>query len=114
MTSLYLRITTALNALGANPDDVADTLLAGGWTGLREDGLNCPISNYLTAVLPDIEAASVTFDRVKAFTVNADTLEIPLPRAASRFVDDFDGGAYDDLAAVITRHDGEVIDDLER
>ena len=114
MTSLPARVANALIALGLTADTVADSLLAGGWTGLREDGLHCPVSTYLTAVLPDVEAAAVGHDHVIVVSGSGETVEVTLPRAAAVFVVAFDGGSYDDLAAVITRVDGQVIDDLER
>ncbi|WP_432980452.1 hypothetical protein [Dactylosporangium sp. CA-233914] len=114
MTSLHQRLTSTLNTLGMSADAVADTLLSGGWTGLREDGLNCPVSNYVTAVMPDVEVAAVAFNRITVVSITGETVEAPLPPGAARFVIAFDTGSYDDLAATLTRDDGEVIDDLER
>lgn len=114
MTSLHQRLIHVLDALGPSTDAVADTLLAGGWTGLREDGLNCPISNYVTAVMPDVEVAAVASKRITVISTRGETIDSALPAAAARFVVAFDSGAYDELAATITRSDGEVIDDLER
>nr|BFE64983.1 hypothetical protein GCM10020063_095090 [Dactylosporangium thailandense] len=114
MSTLYRHLMHALEALGASADAVADSLLAGGWTGLRQDGLCCPVSNYIVAVVPHAEAASVTRNRITVITTDGEMCEATLPAGPAQFVSAFDGGAYDDLAAVITRTDGEVIDDLER
>jgi hypothetical protein len=93
---------------------VADTLLAGGWTGLRQDGLNCPVSNYVVAVVPDIEVAAVAFNRITVISTSGKTAEATLPPGPAQFVTAFDTGSYDELAVFLSRSDGEVIDDIER
>ncbi|MEV4620205.1 hypothetical protein AB0J74_16050 [Asanoa sp. NPDC049573] len=114
MSKTYQRLTKALAALGATADEVADTLLAGGWTGLREDGLACPVSKYVVSVLPDIEVAATSFQRIKVISTRGETVDASLPVGAAEFVTAFDTGSYDELAATLTRGDGEAIDDIER
>lgn len=114
MKTLTARLFEVLGALGTTADDVADALLAGGWTGLRQDGMACPVSNYVLDVMPDAEVAAVALSRITVITVRGETVVETLPPGPEAFVWAFDAGAYDDLAAVITGDDGEVIDDLER
>lgn len=47
-------VYAALRALGDTANDVADTLLAGGYTGARGDGCTCPVATYLRAIYRDV------------------------------------------------------------
>ncbi|WP_433051141.1 hypothetical protein [Dactylosporangium sp. CS-033363] len=114
MSTLYRHLIIALEALGTSADAVADSLLGGGWTGLRQDALCCPVSNYVVAVVPGAELAAVTRNRITVISTEGEPCDATLPAGPAAFVSAFDAGAYDELAAVLTRSDGEVIDDLER
>ncbi|MEU7868036.1 hypothetical protein [Dactylosporangium sp. NPDC049140] len=114
MNPLHRDLMHALDALGTTGAAVAVTLLRGRWTGLRHDGLRCPVSNYIVAVVPHAEVASVTRNRITVISTDGEMYEVPLPAGATQFVSEFDAGEYDDLAAILTDIDGEVIDDLER
>lgn len=96
-------VEQAVKALGDSPDAVATTLLALGFQGCKGSASNCPIANYVLAVVEGAETAHVgwayddsLYIRVtrQAFPSVADAEGFP---AASRFVDLFDQGDYPDL-----------------
>ena len=82
MTTTHGRLTRALNALGRTADQVADTLLAGGWTGLRSDGIACPISKYVVSVVPLMTPICFSMLIAGACTLSAVTSLKPVSCAA--------------------------------
>jgi hypothetical protein len=114
MSTTQQRLTYALALLGATANEVADSLLAGGWTGLRQDGIACPVSKYVATVVPEIEVAAASAQRITVVSTNGETVEAALPAGPAAFIRAFDAGAYDELAAALTRTDVDPVDDIER
>lgn len=108
------RVTAALRSLGSTADDVADMLDGGGCRGLRHDAGACPVSLFLTAVLPDVRGAAVGAGQATVFPVAGPDLEIDLPAAVATFVEAFDNGAYPDLVVTDCDSNGDPIDDSDR
>jgi hypothetical protein len=46
-------VRAALHALGSTADEVANTLLVGGYRGTRNKCSACPVAAYLAAKFPD-------------------------------------------------------------
>ena len=108
------RAIAALTSLGSSADDVADTLESGGWRGLRQDAGTCPVTLYLTAVMPDTLGAAVGTGQATVHPVDGRDVEIDLPPAVADFVQAFDGGAYPDLVVSDCDDNGDPIDDCDR
>ena len=108
------RLAAALQSLGSTADNIADNLEIGGWRGLRHDAGACPISLYLTAVVPHVQGAAVGADQATIHTLDGPDLEIDLPPAVADFVRAFDNGAYPDLAVTACDDNGDPIDDSDR
>jgi hypothetical protein len=94
MFTRHLHLLTALHALGATADDVANTLELGGWSGRPGDACNCPIAQYLVDMIPDATSAAVSESAATVFLTDARTAETVMPAGAAAFVDRFDDGAY--------------------
>ena len=94
MFSRYLRLMTALHALGPTAADVADTLDDGGWSGIPGDAMQCPIAQYLVDVVPDATSAAVSEYAVSVFTTDGQMTETVMPAGPAAFVGRFDDGEF--------------------
>ncbi|GGL05329.1 hypothetical protein [Mangrovihabitans endophyticus] len=106
-------ITKALTSLGATADEIAETLVIGGWRGLRNDAGACPISRYLTSVLPGADDVVTGTAQLTVLSRHAE-LDVDLPPAVEQFVRAFDDGGFPDLVVTVTDAQGDPIDDLTR
>jgi hypothetical protein len=108
-TTINQRAAAALIALGDNAEQIAVTLLRGGWYGERHNSGACPIAHYLMTVLPEVLDLAVGSYQATLYTVS-DTnpdIEIDLTEAVAGFVLTFDIGAYPEL---IAQHTAVVLD----
>lgn len=100
-------VTSALAALGTTPNQIADTLLAGGHHGKRGCEATCPLADYLAQIwpFPDFrvsvlsEPEDVLYVELLRFADNT-LVEVDLPAAAATFIRQFDAGQFADLAEV--------------
>jgi hypothetical protein len=83
----------ALIKLGNTHDEVAATLLAGGFKGKKTSSCDCPVARYLCATLDDGNVYRV--ERWEVFSDNGE--DTTMPKAVCDFVFWFDKGAYPDL-----------------
>lgn len=94
-------VDQALRALGASADEVAATLLAGGYRGVREDCTACPVAEYLGAVVDGCEVANVSDERVRVYVGPGHVEVWPPPKPVVAFLHRFDtDGAYPALVRV--------------
>lgn len=107
-------LTAALHALGADSDQVAETLRVGGHRGNQEDCYTCPVALYLLSVIDGATRADVNTVECAVWIGGASVLlpaaaRIQTPLAVAAFVSDFDDGAdYIDLAVFVDDFDAEV------
>lgn len=80
-----------LTQLGDTADDVAQTLLTGGYLGRRDDCANCPVAKYLRA--SGVYDAWVDQHEVTSGIVG----QVTLPKPVILFVQEFDSFGYPDL-----------------
>lgn len=91
----------ALNALGLDPADVADELEQLGLRGVPGSDCQCPIANYLVAMVDRCTSAGVYLDdalgqedeaHARLSAPGEEDLEIALPAAVIVFIRRFDAG----------------------
>ncbi len=108
LTRKWLR--NLLRGLGATAEEVAATLHAVGVKGSRTDAHDCPGAGYIAMkareILPATDLATVTLTADKAVIGITRTgtsyyreVRARTPEALEDFLDGFDSGDYDDLAA---------------
>jgi hypothetical protein len=114
MTTLKRFLHVTLSALGDTAADVADFLAIGGWSGLRNDPMRCPIAIYLKSVMPNLATAAASVNGISITTNDGESVHIATPPGPATFIAEFDNGAFDELAVSLTDSAGDVIDDLER
>ena len=107
-------LITALQSLGSTAEDVADTLISGGWRGFPGDAGTCPVALYLTTMLPFARSAVVGVGGATVHTVGDTDIDADLPPAVSVFVRAFDSGAYPELVVTACDDNGDVIDDHDQ
>lgn len=89
--------------LGTSAPEVARTLEHAGARGYRMSTEDCPVANYLSAVMgvdPKVSSVSVTNHRLVIHVSGhriVPTVRIMLPPAVRQFVRGFDTGAYPTL-----------------
>jgi hypothetical protein len=91
-------LAALLQTLGESPAAVADSLLAAGITGKRDDPECCPVANWLrreTGAEPYVEVDEAQLRGTRG----AEAIEVKLPRAVRGFVEAFDFCEYLDLEA---------------
>lgn len=97
------RVTELLEALGATEGAVAQTLVDGGYTGVRHDCSRCPIAVYLTASGINwpiqVSEMGVLIEVTNAAGDQYSVL-VRLPRPVLDFLTSFDAGVYAELRAV--------------
>jgi hypothetical protein len=107
-------LTIALQSLGSTAEDVADTLISGGWRGFPGDAGTCPVALYLTTMLPFVRSAAVGVGGATVYTVGDTDVDVDLPPAVADFVRAFDVGAYPELVVTACDDNGDVIDDHDQ
>lgn len=89
-------VAAALAALGSTPDEVAETLHAGGHLGIPVECRDCPVARYLQAVFPGVEVR--VYDVfVAVFPAEGDRFEVFLPPPVADLVELFDAGRVPQL-----------------
>lgn len=78
-------VTQALLALGRTPDEVAETLRAGGFRGQALCATACPIAAYLTKVFPGAAEVHVSAEAVTVSWVRDVIPPIPVTEFVRRF-----------------------------
>lgn len=93
-------IRDLLAHLGDTPDAVANSLRLRGFVGVRDDGCNCPVANYLRAHGVDevnVTRTDIADDRTVG--VHPGYWSMPTPGPIAEFIEAFDNACkYDDLA----------------
>lgn len=94
-------VSGALAALGTTPNQVADTLLDGGYRGNPACDATCPVATYLTDLWPDA-TCSVTEEPPDALIAEVwysttACVQVPVPDPVSAFIRRFDGGEFGEL-----------------
>lgn len=85
-------VLDALDALGADCDQVAESLSRRGISGYAGNVSRCPVANYLTAELDGAWCVTA------ADAMDLASLEsVTVPPAVADFVERFDAGDYPDL-----------------
>lgn len=99
-------VTSALVALGLDPEDVADDLLEAGYFGVPGSDCKCPIAHYLMDVVEGAVDVGVFLDDALGREDNAharlenaagDVLHVDLTAAVIVFIRRFDASKYPDL-----------------
>ncbi len=97
-------LTTALVDLGSTVDQVADTLLLHGVTGVPRNGGGCPITCWVKRQVPEVAHLFrcvsdgpwlwIDADYLHGYLPDGARVRIPLPVAVVDFIDAFDAGQY--------------------
>lgn len=97
-------VRAAMQALGALPNAVAETLSRAALAGKPGDDCGCPVALYLQAVIQEHPRAGIYYDDRRWFAClwmrdlgAASELNVNLPDAVRDFVLAFDQGEYPDL-----------------
>lgn len=95
-------LETFLAELGNNPDEVAETLMAGEWKGYRHDACHCPVANALSdrfSGYNHVEAAEV--GAWALLVTHGNTSQVigtaQVTKAIRDFIYAFDRGQYPEL-----------------
>lgn len=102
-----IRLTTSLQALGRDAEDIGRVLECGGWRGLPGSHRFCPVARYLRTVMADATDAEVDTRIARVRTGDGASVTVDLPWAVAGFVAAFDAEAFPDL--IVT-----TVDDIER
>lgn len=84
-----MTLTEALDALGSMPDEVAATLLAGGFRGHQRSACRCPVALY----------ANSKAHTMVILLLGRAPAGVPMPEPVRQFIHLFDTGTYPELVA---------------
>jgi hypothetical protein len=96
-TEIQGRALVLLAGLGDTPDLIAGSLVRAGVTGVPGSSCGCPIANYLTTQLDEVEEVNVSPEAMFLHLAGGGTVELDTPRPVGQFMAAFDLGHYEAL-----------------